>query len=126
MKFTILAFLALSLTATATPIDYTPPGGWESIKYPEGTGTNLPYYPPPKGGWESVKYPPGTGAVAAASPFTFTGTYNVVATGSEVRNGTISVPGPKEAVGYFNYGINSVEDTICYVSHLQNALEYIS
>jgi len=120
MKFTTVtsAALTMALTALATPIEY-----------PKGTGENLPYYPPPKGGWESVKYPPGTGAAAGAaapvpcvgsgvkpSTFTFTSTYEVVATGSEVRNGTVSVPGPTDAVGFFNYGINSRDDTICYVS----------
>jgi hypothetical protein len=104
-------------TAAPTEIDYTPPGGWESIDYPDGTGENLPYYPPPPGGWENVNYPPGTGGNCAPSsfPFTFTSTYAVVATGAEVLNGTTSVPGPEDAVGYFNYGINSIEDTICYV-----------
>ena len=113
----------MAIAAIATPIDYTPQGGWESVKYPDGTGANLPYYPPPPGGWESVKYPPGTGAAGASaseskpSPFVFTSTYHIVATGSEVRNGTVSAPGPKDAVGFFSYGINSIEDTICYVSH---------
>jgi len=123
MKFTTVTSTALTmaLTAIAAPTDYTPHGGWESVDYPEGTGANLPHYPPPPGGWESVKYPAGTGGDAGkdasckSSPFVFTSTYNVIATGSEVRNGTVSVPGPAEAVGFFNYGINSAEDTICYV-----------
>jgi len=50
--------------------------------------------------------PAGTGGFYA-SPFAFTGTYNVVAVGSGLRNGTTPAPGPKDAVGYFNFGINS-------------------
>jgi hypothetical protein len=105
-------------TSLAAPTNESPPpsGGWESIDYPDGTGENLPYYPPPPRGWDNVKYPPGTGAGTFSSPCTFTSTYSVVATGSEVRNGTTPAPSPKEAVGYFNYDINSVEDMICYVS----------
>jgi len=130
MKFTTVTSTALTMavTAIAVPTDYTPSGGWESVKYPEGTGANLPYYPPPAGGWESIKYPSGTGAGAGASayspsPFVFTSTYHVVATGAEVVNGTTSAPGPKDAVGFFSYGINSLEDTICYVSTLSSQIK---
>merc|ERR1712093_705187 len=31
----------------------------------------------------------------------------ITAVGAAVRNGTVSVPGPADAVGYYNYGINS-------------------
>lgn len=34
---------------------------------------------------------------------------------SEARNGTNPAPGPKDAIGYFYFGINSDLDTICYV-----------
>ncbi|KAH8601032.1 hypothetical protein B0O99DRAFT_649082 [Bisporella sp. PMI_857] len=126
MKFTTLSAAAvLVVTAIAAPTDYgAPPGGWESIKYPEGTGENLREYPPPPGGWENVKYPPGTGAggKSRSFPFIFTSTYKVVATGSEVINGTTPTPGPRDAVGYFNYGINSKEDTICYNITLLNVV----
>lgn len=119
MKFaTITSIAAILVQALALPTDiaYGPPlGRWESVKHPPGTAEDLPSYPAPPGGWESVKYPPGTGG-SCTSPFVFTSTYAVVAIGSEVRNGTTPAPGPKDAVGYFNFGINSDMDTICYVS----------
>lgn len=126
MKVTSLAsaaaiFVATTLSAPTDTKYPPPPGGWESVNYPKGTGENLPYYPPPPGGWESVKYPLGTGegkGSSCASPFVFTSTYNVVAVGSEVRNGTTPVPGPQDAVGFFNYGINSAQDTICWVLYI--------
>jgi hypothetical protein len=123
MKSTQLTCLAtLVALTTAVPIDYTPvsgwesltypapPGGWESIKYPPGTGANLKFYPAPPGGWESVNYGNNYGDQGK-----WTSTYHVKAVGAEVRNGTVSVPGPKEAVGYFDFQINSREDRICYV-----------
>lgn len=126
---TLLTSALLLTSAIASPlaaakrtagIDYTPPGGWESVDYPDDAGKNLDYYPPPPGGWENVKYPPGTGANGGSCdpPFKFTSTYHVVATGSEVRNGTTPAPGPKDAVGFFEYGINAPQDTICFVSLL--------
>ncbi|KUJ18421.1 uncharacterized protein LY89DRAFT_781475 [Mollisia scopiformis] len=121
---TILATTILATTILAAPTDINygpPPGGWGSIDYPKGTGENLPYYPPPPGGWEAVKYPPGTGSDSScASPFKFTSTYHVVALGSEVRNGTTPAPGPKDAVGFFDFGINAETDTICYNITLLN------
>lgn len=121
MKF-IASTAVLAATALAAPTEITcgpPPGGWNSIDYPAGAGENLHYYPPPPGGWESVHYP-GTGAGGddkkCDSPFTFTSIFHVVAVGSEVRNGITPAPGPKEAVGFFTFGINSEHDTICYVS----------
>ncbi|KAL3422465.1 hypothetical protein PVAG01_06621 [Phlyctema vagabunda] len=142
MKFTQITTAAtlLATTVFAAPTEYpAPPGGWESVKYPAGTGENLPSYPAPAGGWESVKYPPGTGANLPSypappggwesvtyppgtgeAPKTYTSSFNVVAVGAEVRNGTVSVPGPKEAVGYFYFGINSVDDTICFKITLLN------
>jgi hypothetical protein len=49
--------------------------------------------------------------------FDFTSTYNVVATpGEVVGSDGKPAPGQPGAVGYFNYGINSYLDTICYVS----------
>merc|ERR1711939_1093875 len=45
----------------------------------------------------------------------FTSTYSVVATPDQVIN-TDQIPAPGEpgAVGYYNYGINSKDDVICY------------
>jgi hypothetical protein len=51
------------------------------------------------------------------SPFSFTSTYLVTATPDQVINSTGSpTPGQPGAIGYFNYGINSNLDVICYVS----------
>jgi hypothetical protein len=50
-------------------------------------------------------------------PFDFTSTYAVVATPDQVVNGTASVstPGEPGAIGYYNYGIQSDLDLICWV-----------
>lgn len=129
---TAAAILAFTALAAPTDIKYdAPPGGWESIDYPDDTGENLHEYPAPPGGWENVDYPKGAGenlpyypppkddgkddCKPSTFPFVFTSTYSVVAKGSEVRNGTTPAPGPEDAVGFFNFGINSMEDTICYV-----------
>ncbi|MCJ1253491.1 hypothetical protein MMC24_001303 [Lignoscripta atroalba] len=102
-----------------------PPGGFESITYPAGTGENLPSYPAPPGGYESVNYPPGTGASDACvgiipSPFQFSSVYFVTAVGSEVINATGPTPGPPDALGFFNYGINVALETICFNITLLN------
>ena len=52
-------------------------------------------------------------------PFFFTSTYQVVATPDQVINGTTRTPGEPGAIGYYNYGINSELDVICYVSCLR-------
>ncbi|KAG9232297.1 hypothetical protein BJ875DRAFT_89681 [Amylocarpus encephaloides] len=118
---TVAAFLATQ--AAAAPVaghSYPEPeGGWENVKYPEGTGENLHEYPAPKGGWENVKYPAGT-CSGSGGQQTWTSTYHVVAVGAEVRNGTVPAPGPADAVGYFDFQINSVEDKICYQIKLCN------
>lgn len=62
MKYIIsgLALFAATTIALPSHIDYTPPGGWESVDYPEGTGANLDSYPDGTG--ENLPYyPPGTG-----------------------------------------------------------------
>lgn len=114
--FSAITLLALGVTAAPAASkqpDYTPPGGWESIDYPA-----------PPGGWESVKYPPGTGEKPScqtdAYPFTFTSTYKVVATPDQVVNGTTPTGGLKDAVGYYNFGINAADNTICYHITLHN------
>ena len=48
-------------------------------------------------------------------PFTFTSTYNLVATPDKVVNGTTLTPGEPGSMGFYNYGINSDLDIICYV-----------
>jgi len=53
---------------------------------------------------------------APRSPFYFTSTYLVTATPDQVINSTgTPTPGQPGAIGYFNYGINSDLDVICYV-----------
>jgi hypothetical protein len=49
-------------------------------------------------------------------PFTFTSTFNLVATPDRVVNGTTPTPGEAGSMGFYNYGINSELDIICYVS----------
>ena len=82
------------------------------------------------GGWESVKYPASAGASAgasaactknsAASPFHFTSTYTVQAEPGQVVNGTTPTGGLAGASGIYAFGINSVENTICYNITLYN------
>ena len=81
-----------------------------NVDYPDGTGANLPYYPSAPG--------------CTVTPSVFTSTYNVAAKGDLVRNSTMRVPGPEDAVGYVNFGISSVEDTICYVCPLSSFPPY--
>ena len=128
MKSSITAFALLTAAASAAPTDYTPPGGWESVKYPAGTGANLDKYPAPPGGWENVKYPPGTGenlksypapngGSCMPGPFNFTSTYHVVATPDQVVNGTTNptfTGGLPGCTGYYDFGINSDLDLICW------------
>jgi len=133
MKTTTFSTVALMLgSAVAAPsmkrtddIDYTKGVDFTKIEYPKGTGENLPYYPPPPGGWESVKYPDGTGSNPqqpgddnCEPKKDFTSTYHVVALGKNVVNGTapntVSTPGPEDAVGIFDYSINSNTETICW------------
>ncbi|KAE9977925.1 hypothetical protein Vi05172_g6756 [Venturia inaequalis] len=60
------------------------------------------------------------GTPAPSSPFSFTSTYTIIANPNEVINTTGSpVPGQPGAIGYFNYGINSLLDIICYNITLQ-------
>merc|ERR1711960_91553 len=115
MKFSKVASVATLLAAPVlsapTDIKYGPPkGGWESVDYPKGTGENLEHYPAPPGGWENVDYPKGTGENLEHYPPPpkgddeekddepeFTSRYHITAVGAEVRNGTVSVPGPADA-----------------------------
>ena len=89
----LLSAILLASAGIAAPQNYpAPPGGYENVDYPDGTGENLPSYPAPPGGYENVAYPPGTGAGAVPActngPFTFTSTYHVTATPDQVVNGT--------------------------------------
>ncbi|THV49659.1 hypothetical protein BGAL_0185g00140 [Botrytis galanthina] len=109
MKFTIAATAATLLfttTAIAAPADGATYASYGSYQWADGAPvTNMAVAP---------------AAQSGGSPFVFTSTYNVVALGSEVRNGTVSVSGPSDAVGYFNYGINAHQDIICYNITLLN------
>lgn len=50
-------------------------------------------------------------------PFCFTSTYQIVATPDQVVNANnTAVPGETGAIGYYNYGIQSDMDLICWVS----------
>lgn len=131
-----LALLILSATAAPTQkdgaaapaVDYSKVDysnvDWTKVVYPSSAGANLPSYPAPSGGWSSVAYPPGTGAGAsgkkdcpaqAPSPFTFTSTYSLTATPGQVVNASNAFTGGLAGVvGYYNLGINSALDYICY------------
>lgn len=53
---------------------------------------------------------------AGLGPFSFTSTYNLIATPDRVINADNEVaPGESGAIGHYNYGINSELDIICYV-----------
>ena len=78
-------------------------------------------------GWESVKYPPGTGAGPAPacppvpkSPFTFTSYFAVHAEPGQVVNGTTPTGGLAGASGQYLLGLNSDSNTICYNITLTN------
>ncbi|KAK4890295.1 hypothetical protein LTR49_028743, partial [Elasticomyces elasticus] len=47
-------------------------------------------------------------------PARFTSTYQVIATPNQVINGTVPTPGEPGAIGYYNFGINSALDVICF------------
>jgi CHRD domain len=101
------AIALLTASVAALPTDYpAPPGGWESVKYPADAGKNLPYYPPPKDGY-------GNGG-CKNGPFKFTSTYSVVATPDQVVNGTTPTGGLPGCTGFYDFGINSDLDLICY------------
>lgn len=63
----------------------------------------------------------------APEVFEFTSTYNVIATPDQVigTNGQ-PAPGQPGAIGYYNYGINSYLDTICYVCLPPTSLSLLS
>lgn len=106
-----------------------PPGGWESVKYPE-----LEHYPEPKGGWESVDYSGNKGGnkggdkgkdCPAVQPpscpdngndglFQFTSTYRIEATPDQVVGPDGFTGGLEGAFGTYDIGLNSFTNTICY------------
>ncbi|KAL2212923.1 hypothetical protein CC79DRAFT_1351902 [Sarocladium strictum] len=52
---------------------------------------------------------------AGLGPFHFTSTYNLIATPERVVDAeSVSAPGEAGAMGFYNYGINSELDIICY------------
>ncbi|KAI8304112.1 hypothetical protein K4K59_012931 [Colletotrichum sp. SAR11_240] len=100
MKFALVP-VVLAAAVAATPIkiieDVTHIIGWHK----KGSGN--------KQGWGS------------SGPFHFTSTYHVVATPDQVvDNNNTATGGLAGAIGYFNYGINSQEDVICYNITLVN------
>lgn len=63
---------------------------------------------------QNVAVAPPAGALG---PFHFTSTFNLVATPDQVVDAdSVAAPGESGAIGYYNYGINSELDIICYVS----------
>ncbi|CCF38386.1 hypothetical protein CH063_09486 [Colletotrichum higginsianum] len=61
------------------------------------------------------------GSWGASGPFTFTSTYNVIATPGQVVDSNNTFTGGLEgAIGYYRYGINSWENVICYNITLVN------
>jgi CHRD domain len=98
-----LALLAASASAAPSGGYPAPPGGYDEIKYPAGTGENLPYYPPPSGKGECRN-----------GPFKFTSTYSIVATPDQVVNGTTPTGGLPGCTGIYDFGINSDLDLICW------------
>ncbi|WYZ38482.1 hypothetical protein EsH8_III_000396 [Colletotrichum jinshuiense] len=103
MKCTLIP-LVLAAAAAANPIktveDVTNAIGWH--KKEGGNKYN-------KGSW------------SASGPFTFTSTYDVIATPDQVvdTNNTFT-GGLAGAIGYYNYGINSRDNVICYNITLVN------
>jgi hypothetical protein len=57
-------------------------------------------------------------------PFCFTSTYQIIATPDQVVNANnTATPGEPGAVGYYNYGIQSDLDLICWVSSPTSVLQ---
>ena len=55
-------------------------------------------------------------------PFSFTSTFNMMATPDQVVDmDSAPAPGEAGAMGFYNYGINSELDIICYVSASQSS-----
>ncbi|KAK3621700.1 hypothetical protein LTR56_022464 [Elasticomyces elasticus] len=50
----------------------------------------------------------------ALKPAFFTSTYQIITTPDQVINGTVPTPGEPGAIGYYDFGINSKLDVICY------------
>ncbi|EJT75029.1 hypothetical protein GGTG_08867 [Gaeumannomyces tritici R3-111a-1] len=55
-----------------------------------------------------------TGTPVPFGPFTFTSTFNMMATPEQVIGANGPAPGETGAMGMYNYGINSQLDIICY------------
>ncbi|TGO48176.1 hypothetical protein BOTNAR_0489g00080 [Botryotinia narcissicola] len=125
MKFTIAATAATLLfttTAIAAPADGATYASYGSYQWADGAPVSDQDVSKdnPKSPDVPANMIIAPAAQSGGSPFVFTSTYNIVALGSDVRNGTVSVPGPSDAVGNFNYGINAHQDTICYNITLLN------
>lgn len=117
-----LLVLAASAAPTGTDSSKVDISGvdFSKITYPKGTGENLPSYPAPVGGWANVDYSGKGKNDCTDGPFKFTSTYHVMATPDQVVNGTTLTGGLKGAVGYYDFGINSDYDFICFNIKLVN------
>jgi hypothetical protein len=89
------AFALLVASAVAVPTDYYPSSGNGNNK---GKGHG-------KG---------GNNRDCQNGPFKFTSTYNVVATPDQVVNGTTPTGGLPGCTGFYDFGINSELDLICW------------
>jgi hypothetical protein len=108
----ILSGVAAILVAStsALPTGYpAPPGGWENVNYPKGTDENLTSYPNPSGG-----YGRGNRGKCGKGPFEVSSTYHVVAHPDQVINGTTTTGSLPGCTGFYDCGINSDLDLICY------------
>ncbi|KAF2166903.1 hypothetical protein M409DRAFT_66435 [Zasmidium cellare ATCC 36951] len=98
MKTSVIALSLFSAVAFALPEAH---GGW---------GGN--------GGWDGKDK--GWGWVIIQDYWKFTSTFSVKATPDQVVNGTTPTGGQPGAVGYYEFGLNSQKNFICYNIRLQN------
>ncbi|KAM0819670.1 hypothetical protein AB5N19_05486 [Seiridium cardinale] len=131
----IITALAAGVAAAPAPIDYTPPGGWDSMDYSKVDFSKIDYSKVDysKVDWSKVDYSKvdytkvdwskvdygniGYGQWDSAAKI-FTSTYSVKATPDQVVNGTgaatVFTGGLKGSKGTFDYGIIADSNTICY------------
>ncbi|KAI9651616.1 MAG: hypothetical protein M1831_000576 [Alyxoria varia] len=112
------ALASLAPAVWANPMDKRQDVDYNKVDYPEGTGENLPSYPPGTG--ENLPFYPNTGCPNPV--FNFTSTFSIVATPDQVVNGTtdpVFTGGLPGCTGFFNFGLNSELDLICYAIKLE-------
>jgi len=104
-SFATLALAGLVASAVAAPMN-------DGKKYDDGKYEADKHYDDKK--YQDKHYDAKADSLGSF-PFHFTSTFHAKATPDQiiVANGT-SVPGQQGAVGYYNFGINSKEEVICY------------